>query len=134
MKNQKLLSSFYFFALLFTLLIITGCSKNKNLWKRYSYPEYKGYLYTQFEEGKVNAVICGEMSGIRGAMKLDHVCTQEQYDELHQKLIEQNGEYMGLVRKPKTWGYPDLSAYLTFVFSYDELHGIWCDFGLEEEE
>ena len=101
-------------------------------WSVFTYEEYQGRLYASHFKDRVYIVLCGNFAGIEASLKLNHACTQEQFEIFKEKLVEAGCESKGEAEKPDVEGYPDLSQYLTFVFSSDELHDLWTQFGLEE--
>lgn len=81
----------------------------------------------------MDAVLCADVAGIQGRFNLSHECTVSQFLELKQNLINYGAEYLGETKNPEVKNYPDLSMYLTFVISSDELHEIWKTLGLEND-
>lgn len=121
--------------ILFTVSIFFSCtktlSKGKNIWYKYTYADYNGYLYVSEKNGMLKGIICADVSGIQGSIKIEHECTSEQFENLKIKLSEMGLEFIETVSRPNLKGYPDLSMYLTFVISYDELNDLWKTLGLE---
>ena len=95
------------------------------------YKDYNGYLYTSFKNQKMNGLLCADVAGIKGSLKISHDCTEAQYTALKEKLSENGADWLCETTSPDTADYPDLSMYLTFVISSDELHEIWKSLGLE---
>lgn len=112
-----------------------GCASLKpkpTLWQQFSYPEYEGYLYiARTADNTLHLAICGNFMGIEASIRTTHACTEEQFSALKGILESQGCSYKGEVFEPDTSNYPDLSAYLTFIFSSDELHELWKGYGLE---
>ena len=81
----------------------------------------------------MDAVLCANVAGIQGRFNLSHECTDSQFLKLKQNLIDYGAEYLGETKNPEVKNYPDLSMYLTFVISSDELHEIWKTLGLEND-
>ena len=127
-----------FFFILFTVFLsatITSCHAVKKeepaVWQKYTYKDYNGYLYTSFKNQKMNGLLCADVAGIKGSLKISHDCTEAQYTALKEKLSENGADWLCETTSPDTADYPDLSMYLTFVISSDELHEIWKSLGLE---
>ena len=121
------------FLFIFIALIFSSCRLNQpKTWSKYSYEQYDGYLYIGQKGKKIHIVLCLNVAGIEGSFKMQHECTPQRFETVKQKLNELGATYLGDVAKPDTENYPDLSAYITFVMSSDELHQLWVQFGLEE--
>lgn len=125
---------------LIVLLIPFSCYKKnefgikKNItWYTYTYSEFNGTLYTSFDNEILIFVICGTISGINCSLKINHVCSEEQFKNIKSKLESLGCKYIGTAVRPNIDGYPDLSQYISFVVSSDELNQIWSSLGLETE-
>ncbi len=119
----------------FLSFLVLSCHRAEpelDSWSVFTYEEYQGRLYASHFKDRVYIVLCGNFAGIEASLKLNHACTQEQFEIFKEKLVEAGCESRGEADKPDVEGYPDLSQYLTFVFSSDELHDLWTQFGLEE--
>lgn len=119
----------------FLSFLVLSCHRAEpelDSWSVFTYEEYQGRLYASHFKDRVYIVLCGNFAGIEASLKLNHTCTQEQFEIFKEKLVEAGCESRGEAEKPDVEGYPDLSQYLTFVFSSDELHDLWTQFGLEE--
>ncbi len=119
----------------FLSFLVISCHRAEpelDSWSVFTYEEYQGRLYASQFKDKVYIVLCGNFAGIEASLKLNHVCTPEQFEVFKEKLIEAGCESKGEAEKPDVEGYPDLSQYLSFVFSSDELHDLWKQFGLED--
>ena len=88
-------------------------------------------MYAGLLDEKLHLVLCGDFAGIEASLKITHDCTEAQFEIFKQKVVEAGSEYIGEVPSPETDGYPDLSVYISLVFSSDELHDLWAQFGLE---
>ncbi|MCR5725749.1 MAG: hypothetical protein K6G80_11760 [Treponema sp.] len=123
------------FAPLLCCLILAACKAHVPAgWQAYDYAEYDGTLYighTEKNGGVLHLVLCGSFSGIEASVKITHACTRTQFSALKAVLEAQGCRYLGEVATPDTSGYPDLSAYISMVFSSDELHELWAGYGLE---
>lgn len=119
------------FLFLFSLVIFS-CKREATQWQVYDYPEMNGTAYISFNKNKVKGIICADVQGIQGRMNISHEATIEQFENLKEKFEEYGATYKGLTETPDIKDYPDLSAYLTFVLSDDELHELWRNLGLEE--
>ena len=127
-----------FFLIIAVLLSILAISCHRaepelDSWSVFTYEEYQGRLYASQFKDRVYIVLCGNFAGIEASLKLNHACTQEQFEIFKEKLIEAGCESRGEAETPDVEGYPDLSQYLPFVFSSDELHDLWTQFGLENK-
>ena len=119
----------------FLSFLVLSCHRAEpelDSWSVFTYEEYQGRLYASHFKDRVYIVLCGNFAGIEASLKLNHACTQEQFEIFKEKLVEAGCESRGEAEKTDVEGYPDLSQYLTFVFSSDELHDLWTQFGLEE--
>lgn len=119
----------------FLSFLVLSCHRAElelDSWSVFTYEEYQGRLYASHFKDRIYIVLCGNFAGIEASLKLNHACTQEQFEIFKEKLVEVGCESRGEAEKPDVEGYPDLSQYLTFVFSSDELHDLWTQFGLEE--
>ena len=119
----------------FLSFLVLSCHRAEpelDSWSVFTYEEYQGRLYASHFKDRVYIVLCGNFAGIEASLKLNHACTQERFEIFKEKLVEAGCESRGEAEKPDVEGYPDLSQYLTFVFSSDELHDLWTQFGLEE--
>ena len=119
----------------FLSFLVLSCHRAEPLpenWDKFSFTEYQGFVYSSQMNEKVYLVLCGNFAGIEASLKINHDCTAEQYEIFKEKIVEAGSEKIGQVSAPETEGYPDLSVYITFVFSSDELHDLWAQFGLEE--
>ena len=119
----------------FLSFLVLSCHRAEpelDSWSVFTYEEYQGRLYASHFKDRVYIVLCGNFAGIEASLKLNHACTQVQFEIFKEKLVEAGCESRGEAEKPDVEGYPDLSQYLTFVFSSDELHDLWTQFGLEE--
>ena len=136
-NNRVLQKKAGFIFILFTVFLsatITSCHAEKNeavVWQKYTYKDYNGYLYTSFKNQKMNGLLCADVAGIKGSLKISHDCTEAQYAALKERLTENGAAWICETTSPDTADYPDLSMYLTFVISSDELHEIWRSLGLE---
>lgn len=103
------------------------------IWEKYTYRDYNGFLYLYHDEKKeeLTALLCADISGIKGRLRLSHECIGEEFSALNQKLCGLGASFLGRVESPDFSEYPDLSMYLTFVISRDELSQIWKNLGLE---
>ena len=118
----------------FLSFLVLSCHRAEpelDSWSVFTYEEYQGRLYASHFKDRVYIVLCGNFAGIEASLKLNHACTQERFEIFKEKLVEAGCESRGEAEKPDVEGYPDLSQYLTFVFSSDELHDLWTQFGLE---
>lgn len=118
------------------LLCFASCAQKPAQWQKYTYPEYDGYLYlahTPAKGGTLHLALCGNFSGIEASVRIQHACTQMQFAALGTILAGQGLSYVGDVSAPDVTGYPDLSAYISFVFSSDELDELWKSYGLDVE-
>lgn len=103
------------------------------IWHKFTYEEYGGYLYVAHYNDKVHGILCFNYIGLQGHARLEHECTEEQYKKIPQNIIDNLvAEDLGTSDKPDLTDYPDLSMYLSFVMSSDELHDIWVKLELEE--
>ncbi len=131
------LTNFFLLILLITTALFTSCKRAQKAartdieWQKYTYKDYNGYLYTSFKKNKMNGLLCADVAGIKGSLKISHECTEDQYDALKERLSENGATWICETNTPDTTDYPDLSMYLTFVISSDELHEIWKSLGLE---
>ena len=117
------------------MFFVFSCHRAEPLpesWDKFTFPEYQGFVYSAQMNEKVYLVLCGNFAGIEASLKINHACTAGQYEIFKEKVVEAGSEKIGQVPSPETEGYPDLSVYITFVFSSDELHDLWAQFGLEE--
>lgn len=119
-------------------MIFISCKRTENFdslktWQKFTYSDYNGFLYIQHKENRMDAVLCADVAGIQGRFNLSHECTDSQFLKLKQNLIDYGAEYLGETKNPEIKNYPDLSMYLTFVISSDELHEIWKTLGLEND-
>lgn len=119
-------------------MIFISCKRTENFdslkaWQKFTYSDYNGFLYIQHNENRMDAVLCADIAGIQGRFNLSHECTDSQFLKLKQNLIDYGAEYLGETKNPEIKNYPDLSMYLTFVISSDELHEIWKKLGLEND-
>ena len=124
--------------LVFSAILVSSCFFSchraepfPQSWSKFTYEEYDGLLYAALQGEKVKIVLCGNFAGIEASVKIDHKCSEEQFELFKEKLVEMGCLYLGEFEKPEIKDYPDLSMYLTFVFSSDELHELWAQFGLE---
>lgn len=129
--------------LLLVPLLLTGiisCHKRNTLpdnltWDKYSYEDYDGFLYVTHFDEKVTGILCFNYIGLQGYAKLEHACTEEQFKDIRKNITENlNADFLGTSEKPDLTEYPDLSAYINFVVSSDELHEIWQELGLEKND
>lgn len=136
-RMKKILFVFYIFISLF---FCASCIRQKLpeenpsfVWEKFSYKDYNGYLYVTLnaENGELLGILCADISGIKGRLRLNHVCTEEQFKNLKNNLCDMGATYLGAEKTPDFSDYPDLSMYLTFVISHDELDEIWQKLGLE---
>lgn len=123
-----------FFLALFVLLL-ASCHRAippaPESWRVFSYPEYGGTLYAARQENVLLLVVCGSFSGIDASLRLRHECTESQFAVFAERLVEAGCADLGEAVSPDTEGFPDLSVYLSFVLSSNELHELWSRFGLE---
>ena len=129
---MKVLFKIFTFFMLLTLL---SCSKNrviKGEWDCYMLEGYDAVLYLKLKGNNVEATLAGNFAGIECSIVLTHECSKEQYEKAKVIIKENNGEYIGKRYSIDKKTYPDLSMYIPFVFSQDELHELWEMFGLEE--
>ncbi len=127
-------SFIHFIAFLLISFLVVSCHRadpEPENWNKYTLPEYQGYVYAGQRNDKLHLVLCGNFAGIEASLKIKHDCTDEQFEIFKEKVIEAGSEALGEVPAPETEGYPDLSVYVKFVFSSDELHDLWHQFGLE---
>lgn len=119
-------------------LIFTACHKKDSIpegivWHKFTYEEYGGYLYVSHYNEKVHGILCFDYIGLQGHARLEHECTEEQYKDIPELLVKNlEATYVNSSEKPDLSDYPDLSMYLSFVMSSDELHEIWACLNLEE--
>ena len=106
------------------------------VWHSYYEPKNKAFLYLNISGGKLTAVVCTHVVEIDTdcSFKLIHECTDEQCERLQALLSDYGIEPRGTAEKPDTAGYADMSDYIPFVMSSDELHDLWCRLGLESED
>ena len=97
----------------------------------FDYPEMNGRAYLIYKHKKVKGIICADIQGIQGRVCLSHPCNQEEYLALKEKFEKLGARYLGKTKSPDIKEYPDLSAYLTFIMSDDEMHQLWRELGLE---
>lgn len=135
-RMKKILFVFYIFISLF---FFVSCIRPKLpeenpsfVWEKFSYKDYNGYLYvTLNSEKELLGILCADISGIKGRLRLNHSCNEEQFKNLQKNLCDMGASYLGAEKTPDFSDYPDLSMYLTFVISHDELDEIWQKLGLE---
>lgn len=123
-----------FAVIIFASLFVISCHRADPVpesWDKFTFPEYQGFVYSAHVDEKLYLVLCGNFAGIEASLKINHACTDEQYEVFKEKVVEAGSEAIGEVPAPDVEGYPDLSMYVTFVFSSDELHELWSQFGLE---
>ena len=119
---------------LLTAFFLSSCHRadlEPEVWQKFTFPEYQGFVYAGLKDEKLHLVLCGNFAGIEASLKIKHDCTEEQFEIFKQKVVEAGSEFIEEVPAPETEGYPDLSMYITFVFSSDELHDLWSQFCLE---
>ncbi|MBQ5998105.1 MAG: hypothetical protein IJL70_01370 [Treponema sp.] len=127
----------FLLTLLITAALLASCKRASKIvrtdieWQKYTYKDYNGYLYTSFEKNKMNGLLCADVAGIKGRLEISHDCTKEQYQNLKFRLQNSGATWLCQTQTPDIAEYPDLSMYLTFVISSDELHEIWKNLGLE---
>ena len=123
------------------VLLIFSCRRAKSpeedssfILDKYSYLDYNGCLFVSHDEKsrELRCVLCADVAGIKGRMRMTHPCTEIQFRNLDKKLKEMGASRLESQSLPDFSDYPDLSMYLTFVISRDELHEIWKSLGLEE--
>ncbi len=133
MKSNR--SFIIIFASLF-LLTFFSCVRGERqnvTWQKYRYKDYDGFLYISNSNDILTVNIVAVFAGIEAQIKMTHECTREQFENIKEKLLEYDAEYVGEVDKVDTKNYPDLSGYISLVLSYDDIHAIWQEFGLEEK-
>lgn len=122
----------------FLALSIFGCKRQEKIpegtvWQKFEYPEYGGYLYVAHYNETVHGILCFDYVGLQGHAVLEHECTAEQYKDIPALLVKNlEATFVSSSGSPDLTDYPDLSMYLNFVISADELHQIWANLGLEE--
>lgn len=129
----------FVFCIFISLFFCISCVRSKLpeenpsfVWEKFSYKDYNGYLYvTLNSEKELLGILCADISGIKGRLRLNHVCSEEQFKNLKNNLCDMGANYLGAEKTPDFSDYPDLSMYLTFVISHDELDEIWQKLGLE---
>lgn len=135
-RMKKILFVFYIFISLF---FFVSCIRPKLpeenpsfVWEKFSYKDYNGYLYVTLSDNEeLFGILCADVSGIKGRLRLNHSCNEEQFKNLQKNLCDMGASYLGAEKTPDFSDYPDLSMYLTFVISHDELDEIWQKLGLE---
>ena len=130
--EKKLIHVSFLFLVMFFVFSCHRAEPLPESWDKFTFPEYQGFVYSAQMNEKVYLVLCGNFAGIEASLKINHACTVGQYEIFKEKVVEAGSEKIGQVPAPETEGYPDLSVYITFVFSSDELHDLWAQFGLEE--
>ena len=126
-----------FLLVLFSLTIMSCHQKEKipegTVWEKFIYEEYGGYLYVAHYNEKVHGILCFNYLGLQGHAILEHECTEEQYKKIPELLVQNlEATYVNSSEQPDLTDYPNLSMYLSFVMSSDELHEIWACLELEE--
>ena len=114
----------------------SGKPQQAIVWHRYYEPQNKAFLYISEKDGTLSAVVCTYVAEIDldCSFRLSHPCTQEQFALVQEKLVENGMEPRGSTDKPDTAGYADMSDYIPFVLSSDELAQLWLRLGLGEDD
>lgn len=116
------------------LLCAFGCKKETKpeaepepviLWSHFTYPDYNAHIYLKLENDKAEAICCGSANMIVGRVRLTHDCTEEQFETIKKRLVENGITEEEPVAEPVIDGYPDMTAYLSFFMSKDKQEEIW---------
>ena len=117
------------------LLCGVGCKKETKpaepepepviLWSYFTYPDYNAHIYLKLENDKAEAICCGSANMIVGRIRLTHECTEEQFETIKKRLVENGVTEEEPVAEPVIDGYPDMTAYLSFFMSKDKQEEIW---------
>lgn len=140
MNIQRNTKFFILISIVLTILI-SGCSlfhrtpkvPKDAVWNKYTYYEYDGFLYTTWEKGMMYGIICANVAGIQGSFILTHKATEEQFYKVHENLLRLELDFIEETKVVDKTDYPDLSMYLSFIMSHDELYELWGELGLEEK-
>ena len=62
---------------------------------------------------------------IVGRVRLTHDCTEEQFETIKKRLVENGVTEEEPVAEPLIDGYPDMTAYLSLFMSKDKQEEIW---------
>ena len=95
------------------------------LWRHFTYPDYNAHLYLKLENEKAEAICCGSANMIVGRVRLTHDCTEEQFETIKKRLVENGVTEEEPVAEPLIDGYPDMTAYLSLFMSKDKQEEIW---------
>ena len=125
----------YFLLLAVALLCAVGCKKETKpepepeppviLWSYFTYPDYNAHIYLKLENEKVDAVACGSANKIVGRIHYKHDCTEAQFETIKKKLEAHGAKEEEPVAEPVVDGYPDMTGYLSFFVTKDQLEEIW---------
>ena len=116
------------------LLCAFGCKKETKpeaepepviLWSHFTFPDYNAHIYLKLENDKAEAICCGSANMIVGRVRLTHDCTEEQFETIKKRLVENGITEEEPVAEPVIDGYPDMTAYLSFFMSKDKQEEIW---------
>lgn len=135
MLHKKFPVKIFFLSVL--IISLFSCSKRPE-WEGcefhiFSVKEYDVKLYAGFKKNMFYAVVAGDMEGIECSVVLKHACTASQFDEAISRLKDLTDNYYGTTNEIDLEKYPDLSAYVSLVLSYDDRREIWTSLGLEED-
>ena len=125
----------YFLLLAVALLCAVGCKKETKpepepeppviLWSYFTYPDYNAHIYLKLENEKVDAVACGSANKIVGRIHYKHDCTEAQFETIKKKLEAHGAKEEEPVAEPVVDGYPDMTGYLSFFVTKDQLEEVW---------
>ena len=126
----------YFLLLAAALLCVIGCKKEAKpapepepepviLWNYFTYPEFNAHIYLKLENEKVDAVACGSANKIVGRIHYKHDCTEAQFETIKKKLEAHGAKEEEPVAEPVVDGYPDMTGYLSFFVTKDQLEEVW---------
>lgn len=116
------------------LLCAFGCRKETKpeaepepviLWSHFTYPDYNAHIYLKLENDKAEAICCGSANMIVGRIRLTHDCTEEQFETIKKRLVENGITEEEPVAEPVIDGYPDMTAYLSLFMSKEKQEEIW---------
>ena len=124
----------YLLLLALALLCAFGCRKETKpeaepepviLWSHFTYPDYNAHIYLKLENDKAEAICCGSANMIVGRIRLTHDCTEEQFETIKKRLVENGITEEEPVAEPVIDGYPDMTAYLSLFMSKEKQEEIW---------